>query len=364
MSGYFNPAEQAVRPGLYLRFLELANLQLKKDGTGVVGLPLVTYTGTAVANEIYHVEKIEDAVALFGVDNVKSIEFALENAAKVIVYTVEPNIDAPSEEAAYDKVRFAFDTEFINVFAYDGAVSAVEQDRAIQWLEVCKLEGREFTIVFAATDALEDADPTVGNARSLRLTHTDSVNLINGLKIDGVEYASFDIAPLIAGYVASTPMNKSITFVKLNAEDVSKRLTYGQTKTALLAGSLVLTQTGTSVRIEQGITTNGQKLRKAVIRQGVMRDIKEAINEEIIGQYSNDKDTHSFVISMVKRYLEGLQAEGVLYGIAVNMSVEFPSVGDSMYIDSLQNKITGKRSSRSLFNYNIFFFYLEIRRNS
>jgi hypothetical protein len=333
MSGYFNPAVESVRPGLYLRFLELAEMQLKKDGTGVVGIPLEVYTGTAVANKIYHVEKIEDAKVLFGDANVKPIEFALENAAKVIVYTVETHIDPATEMAAYDKVRVAFDTEFVNVFVYGVAVSAAEQDRAIQWLDVAKQEGREFTIIFGATDVLEDADPAVGDARSLRLKHTDSVNLINGLKVDGVEYASFDVAPLIAGLIAATPMNKSITFVKLAAEDVTKRLTYTQTKVSLKAGSLVLTQTGTSVRIEQGLTTFGTKLRKAVIRQGVMRDIKEAINEEIIGKYSNDKDTHSFVISMVKRYLEGLQAEGVLYGITVGMSTEFPSVGDSMYLD-------------------------------
>lgn len=335
MSGVFNPNDlsTSTRPGLYLRFLQLAELQLAKKGVGIVGIPLVSY-GTAAAEAIFPIADIKDAETKFGAANIQSIKFALENAEKVIVFTL-PTIDGTTvtEQIAYDKARVAFDTEKINVFVYDGIVSATEQDNAVRWVEQSKEEGRHFTVVLGCTDASEDLDPALGNARTALLNNEDVVNLINGVKIDGVSYTSAQFGPYIAGLIAACPMNKSITFAKLPVDDVTKRFTYTQTKDALAAGSLVLTQTGTAVRIEQGLVSNGGKLRKSLIRQGVSNDVKFAIEEEIIGQKSNDKNTQLFVVSMVKKYLETLESDGVLSGITVKVSETFPSVGDSLFLD-------------------------------
>lgn len=333
MSGQFTNPADAARPGLYLKFIELATLQLSNAGVGTVGIPLVAY-GTADAEKVTEIKSVSDAEAKFGTANIQSIKFALENAERVLVYTL-PSIDGTTvtEQIAYDKARVAFDTEKFDVFVYDGIVSASEQDNAILWLDKSIEEGRHFTVVFGCVNANDDQDPSIGNTRSTRLNHEYAINVINGAKVDGVVFNSAQYAPAIAGIVANCPMNKSITFTQLPVEDVNKRLTYTETKTALVAGSLVLTNTGEKIRIEQGLVTTGGKLRKSLIRQGVSVDVTKAIEDNIIGKYTNNKDTQMFVISMVKTYLETLAKDGIIKDITVALSTAFESKGDEIYLD-------------------------------
>jgi len=337
MSGLFNANDpsQNVRPGLYLRFVQAAELQVVSTRAGVVGIPLVSYAGgTAVAEKMYEVKDVAEAEALFGAANVQAIKFALEDAEKVLVFTL-PTIDGVTvtEEAAYDKARVAFDVAKFDAFVYDGMVSATEQDRLLRWVQKSVEEGRHFTAVLGCVTATDDDTPATGNARSALVEHDNIVNLINGAVIGGITFTSAEFAPKIAGLIGATPANKSITFKELAVEDVNKRLNYTETKDALKAGSLVLTNTGTKIRIEQGLVTTVSKLRKSLIRQRVSRDLAQLIEDNVIGQYTNNKDTQSFVTSMCKAYLEVLQDDNVLTDIKVEMSPRFESKGDQMFID-------------------------------
>jgi hypothetical protein len=329
--GSWNPTSLPTRPGLYINFVTAAAAQIKGGTLGTVAIPLKAYTGgTASAKTFYTVDNETDAAALFGSANIQSIKFALQGGAKeVLVYTM------PASPVAQDYVdmRAAFDTRPFNVFVYDGEVSSTEQDNALAWMKTNKDDGKHFMVVFGCVNAADDNDPAVGDARSIRLLDDYAVNLITGVTIGGTSYSSGKYAPYIAGLIAGTPINKSITYAVATAvDDVTKRLTNSQIKTSLSKGSLVLVNDGEKVKVEQGLTTSVKKIRTIRARQAVSNDVTKTAADAYIGKINNNADGQAALISAVKAYLETLEASNVLSGPVVTLDPQYQSVGDSVYL--------------------------------
>jgi hypothetical protein len=321
------------RPGLYVNIIQAAQTAAAGAKKGTVALPLVSYSGTAVAQKFYEVKSEDDAATLFGAANIQSIKFALAgNVETVLVYTLQA-IDGTTvtEQIAYDDARAKFDTRVFNVFVYDGEVSSAEQDRALAWVQNAREEGRNYFVVFGGS-ATDDQDPTIGNARSVRLKDDYSINLINGSFIDGVEYDSAKYAPVVAGLVASCDLNKSITYTEVAVDEPNRRLSVAEAKTALTNGSLSLLHDGVKTKIEQGITTSGKKIRGVRVQQFIIEDLGREVGDNYIGRVNNDTDGQRFLISMVKLYLETLASEGVLADENVALDPNFESIGDSVYL--------------------------------
>ncbi|MGC4375804.1 phage tail sheath subtilisin-like domain-containing protein [Fictibacillus sp. Mic-4] len=327
--GSWNPSELPIRPGLYANFVSKAANQISGGERGIVAIPLKTSTGgTATAKTFYTVENETDAATLFGSANIQSIKFALQGGAKeVLVYTM------PSTPAAQDYVdmRTAFDTRPFNVFVYDGEVSATEQDNTLAWVKTNRDEGKHFMAVFGCVVAADDNDPSIGDARSVRLADDYAVNLITGVTIDGNTYTSAKYAPWVAGLIAGTPINQSITYRVSPVDDVTKRFTNGQIKTSLSKGSLVLVHDGEKVKVEQGLTTSVSKIRKQRARQAVLTDVTKTANDTYIGRINNNADGQAALISAIKAYLETLEQANVLTDISVEVDPQYQSTGDSVY---------------------------------
>jgi hypothetical protein len=318
------------RPGLYANFVSSAVSQISGGERGTVAIPLKAFNGgSASAKTFYTVTNETDAGALFGTANIQSIKFALQGGAKeVLVYTM-PTSPVTQD---YTDMRLAFDTRPFNVFVYDGIVASTEQDSTLVWVKANKDEGKHFAVVFGCVLAADDNDPAVGDARSIRLLDDYSVNLIEGVIIGGVSYNSAQYASYIAGLIAGTPINQSITYRVVPVDDVSKRLTNSQIKTSLSKGSLVLTNDGEKVKVEQGLTTSVKKIRATRARQAVLTDVTKTANDNYIGRLDNNADGQAALISAVKVYLETLEQANVLTDIAVGIDTQFQSVGDSVFL--------------------------------
>lgn len=328
--GSWSPSSLPIRPGLYANFVESAVAQISGGDRGTVAIPLKAFNGgTATAKTFYTVDNETDAGTLFGTANIQSIKFALQGGAKeVLVYTM-PTSPVTQD---YADMRQAFDTRPFNVFVYDGIVASTEQDSALTWVKGNKSEGKHFEIVFGCVVATDDVDPTIGDARSVRLADDYSVNLIEGVIIGGVTYNSAQYAPYIAGLIGGTPINQSITYRVVPVDDVTKRLTNSQTKTSLTNGSLVLTNDGEKVKVEQGLTTSVKKIRKVRAEQAVLTDVTKTANDSYIGRVDNNKDGQAALITAVTAYLETLEQSNVLTDIVVGLDPQFQSVGDSVYL--------------------------------
>lgn len=332
--GSWSPTSLPTRPGLYINFVQTAAAQITGGARGIVGIPLKTYTGgTAVAETFYTVTDETDAGELFGANNIQSIKFALQGGAKeVLVYTMPAS---PTTQDFAD-MRTAFDTRPFNVLVYDDNADSTEQDDALSWMQANKDEGKHFMIVFGGSSA-DDADPAVGDARSIRLADDYAVNLITGVKIGGTSYSSAQYAPYIAGLIAGTPINKSITYAQVPVDDVTKRLTNSQITTSLSKGSLVLVHDGEKVKVEQGLCTSttsskAVKIRTIRARQAISTDVTKTAADAYIGKIDNNPDGQAALIAAVKAYLERLEASNVLDDPQVGLDPQYQSVGDSVYL--------------------------------
>lgn len=328
MAGSWDPTALPVQPGIYINFKQAAAAQINGGARGIVAIPLLTYANTATAKTFYTVENEKEATDLFGIANIESILLALQGGAKeVLVYTM------PATPVAQDYVdmRDAFDTRGFNVFVFDGEYD-VEQHAAIKtWVKRNRDEGKHFIAVIGG-DETTDADPTAGNARTTLNSDDYIVNVTVGGVVGNTTYTSSEFAPFIAGDIAGTPINESITFDPMPLEDVNKRMTNAQINAAIVAGSLVLVHDGVKVKIVSGLTTSGKKIRSIRARQAIATDISRTAADNYIGKLNNNADGQATLIVAIKAYLETLEADGVLTTPFVALDPMRPSVGDSVFL--------------------------------
>jgi hypothetical protein len=327
----WDPTSLPTVPGLYINFVEAAIAQISGGDRGTVAIPLMTYASGASAKVFNTIENEKDATDIYGADNIQSIKLALQAGAKeVLVYTMP----ASPQAADYVDMRNEFEARPFNVFVYDGEVSATEQDNTKTWVATNRGEGKHFMFVTGG-NATDDADPTVGNARSTRLSDEYVVNLTIGGSVSGVDYDSAEYAAYIAGLIAGTPINQSITFAQLPLDDVNKRLRNSDIKAALAAGSVVLVNDGEKVKVEQGLTTSMDKIRKVRARQAIATDIAKTANDNYIGKLDNNGDGQAALISAIKAYLETLQDNNVVIlpeDNAVALDPQQASTGDTVFL--------------------------------
>ncbi|WP_145134015.1 phage tail sheath subtilisin-like domain-containing protein [Paenibacillus sp. Y412MC10] len=331
MGGAWDPISLPVRPGLYINFVEAAAAQIKGGARGTVALPLFQYAG-AEAGKFYTIEKEAEAIQLFGAEAVGPIRLILQGGAKeVLVYTVPP-VEGNVTPAVYTSIRDVFGSRPFNVFVYPDEVPAEERKATQLWCKDNREdEGKHFMTVFGGS-LEDDLDPAVGNKRSTELADEYAVNLITGVEIGGTAYSSARYAPYIAGLIAGTGINKSITYTPVMAADVVKRLKNSEINASLQKGSLVLVHDGEKAKVEQGLVTGKKKIRAMRARQAISTDIPKAAAEAYIGRLDNNADGQAALISAVKAYLERLELNNVLTDIVVTLDPDRKSEGDSVFL--------------------------------
>lgn len=331
MAGTWDPTALPTRPGIYINFVEAAIAAISGGERGIVALGLKTFSGTAVASRFYTVERESEAATLFGATNIDAIKLALAGgASSVLVYTLKATVEESVTTYDYAAMRDGLDTQEFNVFvAQDYDVT--EQAAFKTWAAANRDEGKHFILVIGG-NATTDADPTAGNSRSTLNTDDYIVNVINGGVVNGTPHTSSEYAPHVAGIIAGARINESVTYASTNASEVTKRLTNSQTTAALAAGSLVLTNDGKRVKIEQGITTSGKKIRAIRARQAIIADITATGNESYIGKLQNNADGRATLIAAVTKYLETLEDNSVLESPVVVLDPQNPPSGDKVFL--------------------------------
>jgi len=324
----WDPTALSPRPGIYINFKEAAAAAISGGARGTVAIPLLKYGVKATAKSFYTVATEKEAADQFGLANIRSILLALQGGAKeVLVYTM-PTTPAVAD---YVDMREAFEARPFNVFVFDGEFSATEQAATKTWVSRNRAEGKHFIVVIGG-DAATDANPTLGNTRSTLNNDDYIVNVISGGTIGTTAYTSSEYTPWVAGKIAGTAINRSITYVPAPLEDVSKRLTNSQTEAALTSGSFAFFHDGEKVKVEQGITTSKKKIRAIRARQAVATDIARTAADNYIGKLDNNADGQATLIVAIKAYLEALEINGVLTAPYVALDTQRQSVGDAVFL--------------------------------
>lgn len=333
--GTWDPTSLPIRAGLYINFVTTAIQQITGGARGIVAIPLVNYTGLVQPGKFFTVESEKEAQDLFGTSNIASIRRAMQAGAKeVLVYTLPKITTDNTETTVYTAARDAFEARPFNVFVYDGIVSNDEQLAAVAWTKRNREEGKHFAIVFGCTNATDDLTPSIGDARTVKLADKYAVNLISGIELNGNKVNSAEFAPYIAGLIASTAINKSITYTAIPVDDVTYRARNSEIKASLTKGSLILVHDGDKVKVERGITTNLSKIRKVRAEQAIATDITKTGSDQYVGQLDNNDDGQKALIGAIKAYLENLANNNVLKldSITVELDPLYESAGDQVFL--------------------------------
>ena len=231
------------------------------------------------------------------------------------------------------------------------------------WAANLNAKGKRFISVVGG--ALDEA---IGDAvsRSASLNHSDFVNIGKG----GVEDASLgtlstsQLAPRIAGILAATGEERSLTFTRLQGCTARNFCTEAQILTGFDGGVVVLAtdnHPSAPVRVEKGLTTytGGDSTKPYAIYRnpkyvrtthGIETDITEWSEINVIGQLQINDGTRAYVVGHAKSVIKAREDRGVLQsGSTVAIDQDPPPTIEDEFIALIYGIAFG-RSVEQIYN--------------
>jgi len=319
------------RPGLYVRFIEKAIASIGLGARAKVATLKTIYSGTAVINKVYRIKSMDQAILLFGAVNVLDIEMMFNGgASEVVVVTADPAATAPGLTTALNTLE----TYEFHVFVAQPSVLLLAA-AAFTWMKTARDNGKNFIGVFSSTGV-----ETVAAIKTAGAGFTDeySVFVANGVKDNlGADVTAAMYACYIAGLIAGTPLDGSLTYYEVPFSETISRFRALEIQELLAEGFLVTVMDGDQPRIEQGLTLGvGQfsKIRTVRAKQSMIDDIDRAVNDNYVGKITNSPDGQIAVINAIKTYLTTLAAGNVIAAdFVVELDKVVPSIGSELYIN-------------------------------
>ncbi|WP_128893616.1 phage tail sheath C-terminal domain-containing protein [Longirhabdus pacifica] len=343
--GTWEPTGQLpVRPGLYTRFLDAAIQQIKPGPRGIVAMPILT--DKQEPDQVITITSVGEAEALFGAENIRAIRLAfLGGAKKILLFTIEKE---PKDNKGVNRMCAQFEKRVFNVYVHDSNLYRAHSnpDYGIKnWITSNReVLGNHFIGIFGTEDTpsqTANKQPNVGAKLAVDFKDDYIVQLSNGAEWNGETLDSIDFAPYIAGVIAGTPLNKSITYHSVPVDTVDEHYTDAQIKEKLKQGLLILREDRyNKVLIEKGIVTTGEKIRSIRVRQAIPFDIRVIAEDAYIGKVNNDSDGRAAVIAAISSYLEKLENYQVLTDYEVTLDPNYhsrtgeyePDEADTLYL--------------------------------
>lgn len=328
--GVFTKVE-GQRPGLYVRFIEKAIASIGLGARAKVATLKTIYAGTAVINKVYRIKSMDQANLLFGDINTKDIEMMFNGgASEVVVVTADPAATAPNITSALN----VLETYEFHVFVVQPTIPLLAT-AAYTWMKTARDNGKNFVGVFSSTGA-----ETVAAIKTAGSAFIDeySVYVANGVKDnEGNDVAAPMYACYIAGLIAGTPLDGSLTYHEVPFSETISRFRAIEITELLAEGFLVTVMDGDQPRIEQGLTLGeGQfsKIRTVRAKQSMVDDIDRAVNDNYVGKITNSPDGQIAVINAIKTYLTTLATGNIIANdFVVELDKVVPSIGSELYIN-------------------------------
>jgi hypothetical protein len=113
--------------------------------------------------------------------------------------------------ADYTNALAAFETQEFNLLTLDGIADAAIQTSVVSWVSRVRSEGKGVIAVMGGAAASDTAADAVSQAtsRSASWNHEGVVNVGTGAVLDGVSYASAQVAAYVAGLIAGQKLSES-----------------------------------------------------------------------------------------------------------------------------------------------------------
>lgn len=230
--------------------------------------------------------------------------------------------------ADYTAALSALEVQRFGVLTFENLTDNTIQASTLTWLQGQQAAGRRFFTVFGG--ALDEAI-SVAVTRSAALADPNVLNVGVGHVVDHgildvsgnpVVLSTAQLAPRIAGVLASRGERMSLTFTKLAGLDLVNGAAATGITTAYDNGVIVLSRASdanASVRIEKGLTTftltTDASRPKAVFSQpkfvatmqGLQNDLTVWADENIIGSQTVDDDTRHSILAYINSLMKQRQ---------------------------------------------------------
>lgn len=316
-------------PGAFFNFVQVA-AEMLEGSEGTVAVIQSKYNATATADTLYTFTSRAEAREIVGVSNLATIESVFKGgASKVLVYTVaKPALE--SDPLNYTKAQTALDLQFFEGVTFDHPLDAAAITSWKTWAEDKIEQEDKYHAVFFGSD-----EDTADGALATSTANKSDVLYNVGNAPAGM--ASYQFAPLVAGYAASVPLSQSLTFKTVeDATDVNVRYSTAQKKAALANGVGVIFAefNGRKVRIVRGVSTNGTSLQTFSLKQALTREWKFMFEEKYAGKVQNGVNERLSAERDFKNFLQLWADRGLIEEDTWNVRLTAGPAKNQVVLDS------------------------------
>lgn len=286
-------------PKVSVVFKGVAANAIRRGNRGVVALVLKDATAG-----VHHIESISDIPNL-NATNKKFIEDAFlggQNAPKKVIAVV-----ITTASGDYNTALKALETLTFDYLAVPGIANSDVQAVA-GWVKTQR-DSKRRKIKAVLPKCAGDHEGIINFA-------TDNI------VVGGQTYTATKYTARIAGVLAGTPMNSSVTFFTLPEVNDVPALTDEEKDAAINRGELIIVNDGRKCKIARGInsltttseskTEEFKKIKLVDILDLIADDIRFTAEDNYIGKVTNNYDNTCVLMTAINGYFEELEAQNLL----------------------------------------------------
>ena len=307
----------------------------------------IIYTGTTEFEKVYFSVGDDEAASLVkAFANSKNFTVSLEESAKGIITNVNQTAFTGGKNpvvatANYSEAFSQAEKYFFNTICVDTEEPAVHA--LLQAFLDRIYEAGQFGIGVIAEKDNKDLEERMNAAAGYN--GENMVYVLNPeVQINGGTLDGYQTTGGIAGIIASTPANQSVTHTVISRyTDLGEMLTNTQITKAYLKGCLVLSKSSADeVWIDSGINTlikpadnkdaGWKKIRRVKTRYELLYRAN-AQADALVGKVDNDSNGRATIVGKIQKIINAMIKEGKLVQGTVAESTTYVADTDNCYFD-------------------------------
>ena len=241
--------------------------------------------------------------------------------------TIFSSEDIPEELGTDNKNQIALalrgnDTAPQKVVVYVLATAETDYNKAFKYFERKKVDWMCFP------SAKKDS-------QTQKITEADTEGIVNyatkTVTADGKSYTAETFCSRIAGLIAGTGSDQSVTFAVLDDVTACEDLDRKSVEAAIDAGKFVLFDDGEKIKVGRGVTSlttltgkqsPWKKIRVVETMDMINNDIVELAEDNYIGKYQNTYSNKCLLLSAIKTYMDEILVNGLIEDYSIEFDVE------------------------------------------
>jgi hypothetical protein len=311
-------------PQVIYSFTALSTTAIERAARGIVCLLLKDAVGLVGVTEMSSAAEIPAGLTAANKAYINQAFIGNERAPLKVIAVVRNSADADWANALASA-----SSRYFNYLAAPDA-SAAENTAITTWVDGMRNQGKYMKYICAGSNANKEF---VINLSSLMIAIVDKNN---------VTHTPQKFTSRVAGYLAGTPLNSSITYGPLPDIASVTSLTKTQLDSEIDLGNVVLFHDGQKVKFGRGMTTlttftatkpkSFSKIKIMEIIDLIQTDLQQTLQDNYIGKVSNSHNNRLLLVTAIQGYLQSLIDTGLLERGA----------SASLDLDAMKTFLTGK----------------------